>query len=229
MPGTLPGTRSSRKIRSWIGRVSASSFWVSHVRAISCAGPERGVGSIEEEREVFGRRRGWTIGQRSPCTRELRLAAVVDHRLALRHRVQRFHRSVRSSPSSCKADHWSSRCTRRGLARSYLRAAIALVVLSAIAPVIVSSSSSDALQLAIGSSIRLTLSLAAMAAILRRATQHARVDGEILLAALCIYLLLGMLFSAGVRVDRRHPIGPVLRPASTTGRGWIACTSASPR
>ena len=218
MPGTLPGLvrRANPQLDSpSVGVV----VWVSHVQAISCAGPERGVGSIEEEREVFGGRRGWTMGQRlrAPESYGLLLWLIIASLFATAFSDSTVGEiiAVVLQGGSLIFALYTSRSRP-----VVLRAAIALLVASSIAPVIISStSSSDAVQLAIGSSIRLTLSLAAMAAILRRATQHARVDGEILLAALCLYLLLGMLFSAGYGLVGAIQPGPFF--AGLSDGTWV--------
>jgi hypothetical protein len=175
------------------------------------------VSSIEEEREVFGGRRGWTMGQRfrAPESYGLLLGLIIASLFATAFSDSTVGEIIAVVLQGGSLVFALYTARSRPLV---LRAAIALVVMSAIAPLIISSSS-DVVQLGIGSSFRLTLSLAAMAAILRRATQHMRVDGEILLAALCVYLLLGMLFAAGYGLIGAIQSGPFF--AGLSDGTWV--------
>jgi Ion channel len=90
---------------------------------------------------------------------------------------------------------------------SVQRAAVVLFVLMPIAPVLASSAESDAV-LAIGSAVRLLLALAALGAILRRLTEHLTVNGETLMGALSMYLLLGLVFAAAFGLIGAVESGP---------------------
>jgi hypothetical protein len=91
-------------------------------------------------------------------------------------------------------------------ARSGVRAfAGVVIVVSVVAAALVGSSNPSA-ELAVGSTIRLLLYVAALVAIVRRLTRHLRVDGSTLMGALCIYLLLGLVFASlfGVIASIQH-------------------------
>ena len=108
-----------------------------------------------------------------------------------------------------------------------VRAAAAAVVVGTCFP-LVTSSSSDAIRLAVGSSIRLILSFVAITAILRRAMRHVRADGQTLLGALCIYLLLGILFANGYGLIGGLETGPFfagLSDGSWTDRLYFSFTT----
>ena len=108
-----------------------------------------------------------------------------------------------------------------------VRMAAAVVVVGTCFPLLASSLSESA-RLAVGSSIRLLLSFIAAAAILRRAMRHVKVDGQTLLAALCIYLLVGILFANGYGLVGALEAGPFftgLSDGSWTDRLYFSFTT----
>lgn len=110
---------------------------------------------------------------------------------------------------------------------SIVRVAAAAVIVSTCLP-LVASSSSDAVRLAVGSSIRLVLSFVAVTAILRRAMRHVKADGQTLLGAICIYLLLGILFANAYGFIGALEAGPFfagLSDGSWTDRLYFSFTT----
>jgi hypothetical protein len=76
-----------------------------------------------------------------------------------------------------------------------IRAAIALVLLSVIGAAVGSAVASST-GLVISSGVRAALTIAALVAIAHRLGTHPVVSGETLLGAICVYLLIGLLFAA---------------------------------
>ena len=76
-----------------------------------------------------------------------------------------------------------------------IRAAIALVLLSVIGAAVGSAVASST-GLVISSGVRAALTISALVAIAHRLGTHPVVSGETLLGAICVYLLIGLLFAA---------------------------------
>jgi hypothetical protein len=77
-----------------------------------------------------------------------------------------------------------------------VRAVASVVILVSVLSAVFVRSSNPSAELAVGSTVRLVLYVAALTAIVRRLTRHLRVDGSTLMGALCIYLLLGLVFAS---------------------------------
>jgi hypothetical protein len=143
---------------------------------------------------VFDRRRGWTLRQRvlAPHSYGLLLLLIVASLFATAWSdatggvIVTF---VLQGGILLFALHTSR------VRPNVQRIALVLVVVMAAALVVATSANGNN-ELAIGSSIRLILSLTAAAAVLRGVVDHPTVDGETLMGALSLYLLLGMVFAS---------------------------------
>lgn len=90
--------------------------------------------------------------------------------------------------------------TSRASRRAVWLATILLVAGLAVAILVAEGGASDPDALTVSSVVRLGLTVAALVAIARRLAVHPVVNGETLMGALCVYLLLGLLFAAAYGV-----------------------------
>jgi hypothetical protein len=164
---------------------------------------------------VFGGRRGWTIRQR--------IRAADSYGLLLPLIIASLFATALSDSTLGEivaivlqgGALLFALYTSRAKPNVQLAVAI-LVIATAIVPLLASSTDSRA-GLAIGSSVRLVLALAALTAILRRLTQHLTVNGETLMGALSMYLLLGLLFAAAFGLIGALGSGPFFAGRSGNG------------
>jgi hypothetical protein len=155
---------------------------------------------------VFGRRRGWTVRQRLHAADSYGLLLILI--IASLFATALSDSTVGELVAVLLQGGTLLFALHTSRARPNVqRAAVVLIVLMAIVPLLASSAESDA-GVAIGSSVRLLLSLAAVAAILRRLTEHMTVNGETLMGALSMYLLLGLIFAAAFGLIGALQSGP---------------------
>jgi Ion channel len=142
----------------------------------------------------FAQRRGWTLRQRmrAPDSYGLLLPLVILSLFATAFTISTLGDvvSLVVGGGTLLFALYTSRATK-GL----LLAACGLIVLSVVAAIVAAGADAQ-VTLALGSSVRLFLYLAVLVAILKRLLQHMRVDGATLLGAMCVYLLLGMVFAS---------------------------------
>jgi hypothetical protein len=155
---------------------------------------------------VFGARRGWTPLQRlrAPDSYGLLLVLIIASLFATAWSDSTGGEivAIALQGGTLLFALYTSRATP-----TIQRIAVVIIVFCAATPLLVASLTTD-IGLAIGSSVRLFITAAAMVAILRSLTRHLTVNGRTLLGALCLYLLLGMLFAAAFGLIGAVQSGP---------------------
>jgi hypothetical protein len=146
--------------------------------------------------QLFEHRRGWTLRQRlrAPDSFGLLFGLLVGSTVltAWSDTAIASTATVLLQGASLLFALVTSRASRRAVV---LASGLLLVGLAATIAVAASdAATSDALTLS--STLRVVLTVAALATIARRLAVHPVVNGETLMGALCIYLLLGLLFAA---------------------------------
>jgi hypothetical protein len=143
---------------------------------------------------TFGGRRGWTIAQRlrAPDSYGL-LTVLVITSIVVTVWSETTVGNVLTVLVQGVALLFALVTSRARTAT--IRAAIALVLLGVIAAAVGSAVASST-GLVISSGVRAALTIAALVAIAHRLGTHPVVSGETLLGAICVYLLLGLLFAA---------------------------------
>ncbi len=148
----------------------------------------------DQNDQVFARRQGWTLRQRlrAPDSYGLLLPLIIASLFATAFSGSKVEEvfSIVFGGGTLLFALYTSRAPS-----GFMVAAVALTAVSLVAAVFVAGSDPRA-TLAVGSAVRLVLYLAALVAILRRIMQHMRVDGATLLGAMCLYLLLGLVFAS---------------------------------
>lgn len=162
-------------------------------RDVSCSrtGP-RGA-DIGQDR-TFGRRRGWTIGQRvrAPDSYGVLFLLIVASIFASTANGSVAGTSVATVLQVATAVYalWTSRAT------SSTRRIVAVVVAAAAVASILASSGGSSKHIAGVSGAQLALTLVSLIAVVRRLGKHPVVNGETLMGAMSVYLLLGLAFAA---------------------------------
>jgi hypothetical protein len=159
--------------------------------------PTRREGRIDRnDAQLFEHRRGWTLGQRLRAPDSFGLLFVL---LAGSTLLTAWSDSAIAGGATVLLQGasllFAIATSRASRSASWLAAILLLGGLAATTVVAASDApTSDALT--VSSVVRAGLTVAALVAIARRLAVHPVVNGETLMGALCVYLLLGLLFAA---------------------------------
>ena len=170
---------------------------------------------VDVDDEVFGRRQGWTLKQRfrAPGSYGLLLPLIILSLYATAFSDSKVGEiiAVTLQGGTLLFAFYTSRA-----GRGLQRAAVIIMVIGVVGAALSSGADPDT-RLAISSSIRFVLAFGAFAAILRRLMQQGRVNGETLMGAMSLYLLLGLMFAAVFGFIGAVQSGPFFAGAAGNG------------